>query len=181
MRSPAAALLVCVLAGTACSSGDPESGAVEGPDTSITTIVASPTTVATTEPAPTTVVTSLSTAPTVPVTVAVPIDTTVLTTPPPVEDLDDGEHVGIVASIENGAIAFDRVEAIDVNGDGTPDGYLNANPRVRSVPLPDHVLLDGQVVDLATASSGLAGLNILVRLTIVGQRLAAVDLLTVSI
>ncbi len=116
-----------------------------------------------------------------PIAVAVPIDTTNLTTPPPIEDLADGEHVGIVASTANGAIEFDRVEPIDVNGDDTVDAFQNDNPRLRSVPLPDHVLLDGQVVDRDAAAGRLAGLTVLVRLTIVGQRLAAVDQLTVTI
>jgi hypothetical protein len=131
--------------------------------------------------APTTQPTPAPTTPTVPIAVAVPIDTTNLTTPPPIEDLDDGEHVGIVESTDNGTIEFDRVEPIDANGDGTDDAYQNDNPRQRSVPLPDHVLLDGQVVDRATAASRLGGLTVLVRLTIVGQRLAAVDQLTVPI
>ena len=185
MRSPAAALLVCALAGSACSSSDPASRAVEGPQSSTVSLVAPPTTVATTEPAPTTVVTeatiSPSTEPTLPTTVAATIPTTTVTTTPPVEDLDDGTHVGIIVSTDNGTIAFDRVEPIDLEGDGNPDGYLNQNPRLRAVPLTDRVLLDGQVVDGATAASRLTGLTVLVRLTIVGQRLAAVDLLTVTI
>ena len=78
--------------------------------------------------------------------------TTATTAPAgPVEDLAEGDHVGIVAAINGTVISFDRVDPVDGNGDGTVDAYTNTNPRVRAVPIPDNVLIDGQVLPAANA------------------------------
>ena len=170
MRRFVVVVLLATLAG-ACSESAPSSQASDDPTVSpvpLSTVPVPASTLATVAP---------TAAPT-----AAPVTTVAVTTTAArvVEDLEDGDHVGYVVSVEGGVIGFDRVEPVDAEGDGVIESVTNANPRVRAVPMPDPVQLNGEVTDAATATAQLAGGQVLVRLTVQGQQLIAIELLTLG-
>jgi len=165
MKRLIAAVLLATVA-VACSESGPSSRASEDPGVSpppLSTVPITASTLPTT--APPTVVTTVG-----PTTAA----------PRLVEDLEDGDHVGYVVSIEGGVIGFDRVEPVDAEGDGIIESVTNDNPRVRAVPMPDPVFLNGESTDAASATEQLAGGQALVRLTVQGQQLIAIEVVTLG-
>lgn len=166
MRRFVAVVVLAMVAGS-CSESGPSSRASDDPTVSLAPL--------------STVPTSASTLPTTAPTSA-PVTTVAVTTTTArvVEDLEDGDHVGYVVSIEGGIIGFDRVEPVDAEGDGVIESVTNANPRVRAVPMPDPVTFNGEPTDAASATGQLAGNQVLVRLTVQGQQLIAIELVTLG-
>ncbi len=164
MKRLLAAMTLAVAAG-ACSESNPSSRVADEPSPAPLSTVPIPTS------------TLPTTAPT-----TTPVTTVGVTTTAPrvVEDLADGDHVGYVVSIEGGTIGFDRVEPVDAEGDGVIESVTNDNPRVRAVPLPDPVRLNGEDADAATVATTLAGGQVLVRLTVQGQQLIAIEVVTLG-
>lgn len=165
MKRLLAATLLAIVA-SACSESKPSSRAADDPNPAPLSTVPIPASTL-----PTTVPT------TVPVTTTVGVTTTAARV---VEDLEDGDHVGYVVSVEGGIIGFDRVEPVDAEGDGIIESVTNDNPRVRAVPLPDPVTFNGEQLDAATVTQSLAAGQVLVRLTVQGQQLIAIELLTLG-